>query len=1317
MISKIPWLSNIKDTESELGVLIDTNQLIKFIKSTQSPEGFYKSLEETFFAIIGQIKLGKFSELNQSAIISHVLKHRIATGGYSSKIGAEGADIESTFYAIGLLYIAGVFLEDSSSEITFCHECGQKQLFNTSVCFNCNGQIIPQMTNCTICNKTIQRDLTPISDQNSTSIVGKWTNLCEACNSAFLQDIKYIQNIQKQGFKEEGKKPSYKTAFFALCTLMILGRVDEVINLKKLAEFLQKNQFLLEIERIFQILCYYLLKDKEKIDLLPFLKNLTEFQNKDSGFGFDTKNPRISDTFWGIAAFFLSKHLDLIQLGPIYKFVSGLKRESDGGYAEKLMDPRSNIISTIQSYLIYQMISDSLYERIEEALLKEASLGKKILLTPLAERNLISFNLVESVAYQLLSEEWFAGKIWDQLELFQEYLDKSNVLTQKIGKSLINTATTQSEINLSEFCKALELENAEERLKTVLFDFLAKKYVEGEIRKGKKGFTLQEVRIPRKFILLEKDVPVNAIFQEKAQIPSKREFIEMQLHQLLDSLKKIEADISSLIEQGDTDEARKKVELENSTFLHNLEEYEKQLTTIPSEFKYVNFKELMLEFFNEWPATKTALTTYLTKMQENLIKKIEVKEKAKAHDALISKEQRITENFEDYIRIFADKIDLLTQNFRTSFQQLYTNPQQASTQITQINAHIQAFSQDFSEKKTQFEGSLEKAQKSEKINKSLDLLNSKIEMLKEIADQASKVLNIRDDLPKQLDEALKNFKDQLIKSQVVINDKIANKEFDLASKELESQDENFKKFKLDIRQKLEALIDPHKASYPQFVVSFDDTRNQLTSKLNQLENEWTTQREDLISKSLEQTELHKKIQLKNKMTSFIASETGKFDALKLNVEKSIKQENQQEAKSKVENAISEFDQSSAKFENETNESVKEISKQFKNFKKATSEIVLEWNKDKGFIQQSMQVLLDQINNLLAEKDLLTQKNKLELMIKNQKLILSKQFSLLLQQYPDSLEKNTLLNQETQLLDTIKTIQTNFKKGTLQISLYVKETSKKFAAFSDLVKTQMDLWQKASGTITNLLEKIEGNISENALIQKIYFVIKAFQGYKVELKYLAKAINVKISQLKDNLVSLLSNSRLDGNLDPINDMLTLSTLKPITEATQSFIKPIQEEIGQILQIDFMKKEGIPKEMEDKRQNLLQLRYLLVIHRVVGATLFHRQFGTWEINPDLISGFLTAIQSFGSEIKSETAPIRKMAYKGFEILLNQEGALTFTALIVDGIISEWHEKKLAEFTKEFEKEFHNNLKSWSGELTQFKSAGLMIDRIFELFRVFT
>jgi prenyltransferase beta subunit len=895
MISKIPWLSYIKSTESPLGVPIDTKRLIEFIRLTQNPDGFYNSLEETFFAIIGQLKLDQSSELNQSAIISHVLKHRLISGGYSSKIEGEIADIESTFYALGLLHIAGLFSEDVSTESIFCPECGEKQLFKSQLCFNCNAQITPEITDCTICNNSFQK---------SSTTEGKWTNLCENCQSGFLQDLEYIQNIQKQGFKEEGKKPSYKTTFFALNSLMILSSFDNITNLKKLVEFLQKNQYSLEIERIFQVLCYYLLKNEETIDFLPLLKNVTGLQHKDGGFGFDTKTSGISDTFWSIVTFHLTKNLDLLQLGPIYQFVSGLKRESDGGYRAKLMDPKSSIMSTVQSYLIFQMISDPLYEQIEESILKEASLGNKIFLAPLAERHLVSINIIESVAYQLLSKEWFSGKILDQLDNFQEYLDKSNVLTQKIGKGLIKAAMTQTEINLNEFSKGIDLANAEERVKTVIIDFLAKKHISGEIRKIKKVFIFQDVKLPRKFILLDQEVPVDLYFEEKAQIPAKREFIETHFQELLTLLKTMEEEISQLIEQGETDKARKKLEFEYSNFLNKMEKYEKKLTKIPSEFKYIAFHEIIFDFLEEWPSNKNALTMYLGKMQEKLTEKIELKEQSKVHDALLSKEQRITENFGDYIRIFSDKLDLTTQNFKTAFQQEYHNHQAAEAYLTQLNDNINALSQDISEKKEQFEGSLEVSQKPETLNESLGSLNSKIELLKAIADEAAKILKLREDLPNELDFSIDSFKENLTNGQSLINEKIANKEFDEASKELESQDEIFKKFKIDTRQKLEADINQNKATFSHFIVSFDDLRNQLASKLDQLENEWTTQKEELVSKSLEQTELNKKIQLKNKMNEFTCSQSDKFEVLKQQIEKSIKQENIEKAKSNLENAIS-----------------------------------------------------------------------------------------------------------------------------------------------------------------------------------------------------------------------------------------------------------------------------------------------------------------------------------------------------------------------------------------------------------------------------
>ncbi|MFX1296855.1 MAG: hypothetical protein ACFFD2_18610, partial [Promethearchaeota archaeon] len=372
--------------------------------------------------------------------------------------------------------------------------------------------------------------------------------------------------------------------------------------------------------------------------------------------------------------------------------------------------------------------------------------------------------------------------------------------------------------------------------------------------------------------------------------------------------------------------------------------------------------------------------------------------------------------------------------------------------------------------------------------------------------------------------------------------------------------------------------------------------------------------------------------------------------------------------------------------------------------------------DNSFISDSINALLNQLNNLKIEKKLLKAKNKLELMQENQKLLIIKDFSNLLKKYRNSLQSNNVLQQKDNLITRIKNLRQIIKKGDSQINSLLKESSKQFSEFQNITKDQIQNWQNELNIISTSLQKIQEQIDENVTIERIYYVIKAFQDYKVAMKYLAKAINMKYSQLKAKLVYLLSNSKLDGHLDPIKDMLTLSSLKQNTDTTQSFLKQIEGEISKALQIDFEKKEIISKVIEDKKRYLLQIRYLLIIHRKVGATLYHRQFGTWEIDTDLISGFLSAIQSFGKEIKSKDVPIRKMAYKEFEILLNQ-GNFVFVALIVDGKTSKWHEEKLAEFTEVFEQEFEEHLKKWSGELTRFKSSGLMIDRIFELFRVYT
>ncbi|NVM52060.1 MAG: hypothetical protein HWN66_00060 [Candidatus Helarchaeota archaeon] len=1318
MINELPWIIKAKDSKFPIDLPINTQGMMNFLKSGENTEGFYNSLEETFWAVIYLKKLGAFPETNRKKLITYILKHQLQTGGYSNRIDGDTADLWSTFYAIALLHMMGVFKERPFDEQVFCSNCGKKQLFKTESCFNCKSPLAAKKKPCIICNRVVQK---------SSSSDTKWENLCSLCHENFLENIEFILKLQKsKGFKHcelekciicKGR-PSYKSTFFAINALLILDSVDR-LDIKEILGFLKKDQYTQEIDRIFQILSYYLL-DTEDIDYVALLESIIPFQHQNSGFGIEKKMPVVLDTFWSVVPFYLLKQINLIQLGAIYNFLLGLKR-GDGGYSEQIMDTMSNILSSILSYLIILMVFDPLIEQIEDAILRQCSSKDKIYLAPIAKKTSVSEDMVESVAYYLLSKEWFAGKILDQLDYFNDYLETSNVVTQKIGRSLIKTIQNQKpiEINLSEFSKNFEFPNAEERVKTVSFDLIVKNFIEGEIKEIKKTFKkfylLSNINLPRNFITLEQKIPVDTIFDEKAQISPTRQTIEVTFQQFLAIPHTITEEISKLLEQKEIEQARKKLELGVTSFNKEIDEFEGNLTEILSKFRYIDFKETMKDFFEQWPINKKTLILYMDKFKDKMTGLIDEKEKSKEHEELLSKEQRIIKNFEEYLQLFIDKVDLLTQNFKKFFQQNYKNHQLANIKVLELNENIDAFFKDLTEKNSQFNESIEITQITETVKASKNLLDSKIKLLKEIFEEATKILTVRENLPNKIDEDIQTFKAKLAESQTLIKEKIEKKEFELVSKELETQDNNIIAFNTTISQNLEKDIGNKLASFTNFNISFNEFRVLLKNKLKQLEIEWTSQKEELLTTFHEKTELTKKNELNNKVKKFLETETERFDSLKHDIENLIKHENIQEAKSKLETAISEFNQTCNEFELEINTSIKEISRQYKTFKKLVNTIVLELENDKVFLLQSMRTLLDQINNLSAEKDLLTQQKKLEHIIKNQKLVISKQFSNFLKHYNNSLENNKVLDEESSLQSNIQDTHMLLRKGSSQIDVFLKENLKRFADFSTITEEQMKAWQKTTNIIENALQKLGDNLAENKMIERIYFVIKAFEGYRAELKYLAKAIHTKSSQLKDKLVSLLSNSRLEGTLDPINDILTLTTLKPITNATHAFLKELEEEIGGVLQIDFLQKEEIPKEIEDKKQYLLQLRYLLIIHRSVGSALYHRKFGTWEIDPDLISGFLTAIQSFGSEIKAKSVPIRKMAYKEFEILLNQ-GELVVTALIVDGKTSEWHEMKLATFMKEFEDKFRENLAVWSGELTQFKTAGLMIDQIFELYRAY-
>ncbi len=141
-------------------------------------------------------------------------------------------------------------------------------------------------------------------------------------------------------------------------------------------------------------------------------------------------------------------------------------------------------------------------------------------------------------------------------------------------------------------------------------------------------------------------------------------------------------------------------------------------------------------------------------------------------------------------------------------------------------------------------------------------------------------------------------------------------------------------------------------------------------------------------------------------------------------------------------------------------------------------------------------------------------------------------------------------------------------------------------------------------------------------------------------------------------------------------------------------------------------GINKQLEQKMQNYSSrvAHYLLIIYKASGLCLYNYKFSPGEIDPDLMSGFLQAIQSFGTEFSSsEESGMRRLSYKDFEISL-EESEYVRVALVGIGKITDTLQDRLKDFTKLFSAQFKHELADFRGNVQAFAPTEGIIQNIF-------
>ncbi|TFF96856.1 MAG: hypothetical protein EU547_05875 [Promethearchaeota archaeon] len=147
--------------------------------------------------------------------------------------------------------------------------------------------------------------------------------------------------------------------------------------------------------------------------------------------------------------------------------------------------------------------------------------------------------------------------------------------------------------------------------------------------------------------------------------------------------------------------------------------------------------------------------------------------------------------------------------------------------------------------------------------------------------------------------------------------------------------------------------------------------------------------------------------------------------------------------------------------------------------------------------------------------------------------------------------------------------------------------------------------------------------------------------------------------------------------------------------------------------------VPKKRERKKKleeiktifdDAINIEYILVIYKESGVAIFFKSLGSDNIDPDLVSGFISAVSSFGEKIELKEN-LSEMKY-GDKTLLLSDGEYIRAAVVLNKKASEPLRKNLKQFVKEFEERNADVLPNWRSDLKQFEDANGLVDKIFNI-----
>lgn len=208
-------------------------------------------------------------------------------------------------------------------------------------------------------------------------------------------------------------------------------------------------------------------------------------------------------------------------------------------------------------------------------------------------------------------------------------------------------------------------------------------------------------------------------------------------------------------------------------------------------------------------------------------------------------------------------------------------------------------------------------------------------------------------------------------------------------------------------------------------------------------------------------------------------------------------------------------------------------------------------------------------------------------------------------------------------------------------------------------------------------------------------------------------------------------RLSKHIDPQEDEMpsSIPRYRGITEIDGSkivsdpsmdeFDTPIQE--TSVIEHDENISSTIEAFSDKDLTNLLACKHILVVHKKTGLCIFEQGITMLKIDPQLVSGFLTAISGLFSELKTDLVKERsimrifteEIGDRAFKIIA-VEGTRSVTAVILDRTPKYLNDfkRRIRNFSYIFEREYRTALEEFVGLIDEFAPTIKLLDRYLGL-----